>query len=438
MVCVLTVVFALVAGVVVGGVMLAYRIFAYEDYNYEERLDEDSLVGDSEGTPSSRKQQRVLNVMLLGLDDGPRTDTMIFVQYNLDTYEVNMLQIPRDTKIVTNRPNKKINASYAYGKEEEVFQSIKDLLGIDVNKYIVVNLDGFRRIVDEIGGVEVDVPINMYYDDPYQNLHIRLNKGRQVLDGEKAEMFVRFRKNNDGTGYRDGDLGRIRVQQQFISSAIEQVFKLRNIMRTPTLISIAVSNVKTNFEWYEILRYTPEVANLKQDAIHMMSLPGEARYVNGISYFLHDEEKTQALIDQYFTPKEIIKQGMTEEEIGDNKDNEDMQKDIEDKEQRTDYEPHWRNKFMRIEVLNGSTMNGVATSVAEDLKAKEFRIISIGNFDGERYEQTRVIDRNEKGYASEVAKELGDVQIDKEEDDTLGVDVTVIVGNDYESLRLSD
>lgn len=437
MVCVLTIVFALVAGVVVGGVMLAYRIFAYESYEYEQRIGENIPEGDEAGMPiGDAKNQMVLNVMLLGLDDGPRTDTMIFAQYNFDTKQVNMLQIPRDTRIVTHRPDKKINASYAYGKEQEVFQSIKNLLEIDVNKYIVINLDGFRRIVDEIGGVEVDVPINMHYDDPYQNLHIRLNRGKQVLNGEKAEMFVRFRKNNNGTGYPDGDLGRIRAQQQFISAAIDQVLKIRNIVRTPKLISIVVSNIRTNFEWYEIVRYAGEVFSLDKDAINMMSLPGEARYVNGISYFMHNEAQTQELIAEHFTPKEILKTSMAEEEIGN--DNEKVYEEVQEDGQSTIGQPHWRNKFMRIQVLNGSSSNGVATRVAEGLRTKEFRVVSIGNFDGERYEQTQVIDRNSKGYAEEVAKALGDVYIRKEIDDTLGVDVTVIVGNDYETLELND
>lgn len=435
--------FTVIGGAVAGGVWVASLVLANPG-GLGQNSQEQNNIGknwNSEGSSkSTQEKQKVLNALLLGVDsEGYRTDVIILAQYNFDTKKVNMLQIPRDTKVQTSRPDKKINAAYAFGREEELFKRVRNLLGIDVDKYVLVNLDGFRRLVDEIGGVEVYVPFDMDYDDPVQSLHIHLKKGKQVLDGEKAEMFVRFRKNNDGTGYPDGDVGRVKAQQQFISAAITKVLSLKNIFKIPKLVAIVSSNVKTNFESYEMVKYAGEALQFDRSNINMMTLPGEGDYIGGISYYIHDPVATQQVMKEYFTPK-LKNAGMETEELGNNNKQNQQAKNGDEREnsqqvQKDDeYQPSWRNRFMRVEVLNGSNANGVATKVAEQLKAKGFRVISIGNFQGVRYNKTEAIDRTNKGYAGEVSKALGGTVTGKDLDNDCGVDVTVIVGNDYQQI----
>lgn len=445
----LVITFALITGVVVGGVALSYRIAGHEGDGFGA----DFGIGESSDANKGKnktvnKNNNILNVLLLGVDaEGYRTDVIILAQYNLKTKRVNMLQIPRDTKIETFRSDKKINSAYAFGKEQELFSAVRNLLNVEVDKYILVNLRGFRNLIDEIGGVKVNVPINMDYYDPIQGLRIKLSKGEQILDGRKAEMFVRFRKNSDGTGYPDGDVGRVRAQQAFINAVIDKVLNLKNIFKVPKLVAIVVKNVQTNFEAYEIAKYADDALKVDRSKINMMVLPGKGDYINGISYFIHDPEKTKDLIKQYFLPAETAEELDNMENSLENiaiesnnlVNNNQQEKNPIKKEQFTHteepYKPSWKNKFIKVEVLNGSNMDGIAAKVAMDLKQKNFNVVRIGNFNGVRYSKTKAIDRSTKGYSREVAKALGNIQTDKDVDKTSKVDVTIIVGDDFSILQ---
>jgi len=293
----------LIGSAVAGGVALSYYMCSKHNNHYVQ------IEPDTDIVQAPEEKEKVLNVLLLGVDkEGYRTDVIILAQYNYHTQQVKMLQIPRDTKVETTRSDKKINSAYGFGKEKELFKDVHKLLGIDVDKYFLVNIKGFRALIDEIGGVKMNVPINMYYTDPVQDLYINLKKGEQILDGKKAEMFVRFRQNNDGTGYPDGDIGRIKAQQEFINNAIDQAFSLKNIFKVPKLVAIILENVKTNFSVSELLECINELLKVERSNIHIMSLPGEGRYMNGVSYFICDKGETEKLIQQYFTPSIIEKE----------------------------------------------------------------------------------------------------------------------------------
>lgn len=312
----------LIGSAFAGGITFSHHMLTRNDNNNEYSYNKDkenekkddnkenvNRAKDIVATPFPNerveKKNNILNVLLLGVDkDGYRTDVIILAQYNFKTGQLNMLQIPRDTRIETTRIDKKINSVYAAGKEQELFKTVGRITGIIVDKYLLVNLQGFRSLVDEIGGVRMDVPINMHYNDPIQNLVINLKKGEQVLDGKKAEMFIRFRKNNDGTGYPDGDLGRMKAQQVFINSMTDKILSLNNIFKAPKLVSIVLNNVKTNFEASELPKYIGETMKIDRNNINMMSLPGEADYVKGISYFLYDKQKTKEVVKESFVLSE--------------------------------------------------------------------------------------------------------------------------------------
>ena len=182
-----------------------------------------------------------VNILILGMDIGDaenqnkagrRSDTIMVLNYNPNTKKVHIVSISRDTLIEVDayldngeyRRYWKINTAYVLGGEEEVKTHVESLLGINLNYIVEVDYNAFRSIIDALGGIEMNIQQDMFYDDDEQNLHINFKAGETVqLDGKKAEEFFRWRKNNDGSGGEEGDLGRINNQQQFISKRYKSV-----------------------------------------------------------------------------------------------------------------------------------------------------------------------------------------------------------------------
>lgn len=205
-----------------------------------------------------------------------------------------MLSIPRDTRIKINNQYQKINAALTFGEEELAIRKVKEITGMPIHYYVTVHFEGFRNIIDILGGVDFDVPINMNYDDPIQNLHIHLKKGMQHLDGKKAEQFVRYRR------YPEGDIGRINAQQAFMKALLEQKLKLEYLSKIDDLYKAIKENVKTNIGPIDVTKNIALVKVLNPNNVQMFQLPGEAKMINGISYFIHDDEKTLKLIEENF------------------------------------------------------------------------------------------------------------------------------------------
>ncbi len=252
------------------------------------------------------KDKDDITFLLMGVDSydvkkssGTRTDTMIVCKVNKSTGKISMLSIPRDTKaIIRGRKNEeKINHAHAYGGPDLAVKAVKDLLGIDLEYYVKVDYKIVKEFVDIIGGVEIDVPMDMKYSDPVADppLYIDLKAGLQVLDGDKALQFLRFRK-----GYSDQDLGRIRAQQQFIKATIKQTLKVENIGKIPQLIKTYYNNVETNIPLDLILKFAVNVNNYNVEDMQMATLPGEPKYIGGVSYYMPNEEEMKTLIDSMF------------------------------------------------------------------------------------------------------------------------------------------
>ncbi len=241
------------------------------------------------------------NFVILGTDkDEVRTDLILFCQYSLKNGTLNVLQIPRDTKIDTDRTDKKINSVYGTKKISNVKNAVEDLTGIYPDNYVVLNFKGFRELIDEIGGVEYKVPIRMYYTDPAQNLKIDLMPGEQNLDGKEAEMFMRFRKNNDGSGYAEGDIGRLKAHQSFYGAVIDKLLSLDGLVNIAGVMETVGNNLKTDFTLFDFLSHIDDLKRLNRDSINVMLLPGKSEYVNNISYYIADMGKIQEITQRYF------------------------------------------------------------------------------------------------------------------------------------------
>ena len=249
------------------------------------------------------------NVLILGVDeDGVRADTIMLFSVDNINKSIKVLSIPRDTKITLNTgKTMKINACLGFSSREKfMIETIKTITKMPVHYYCEVNFDGFIEIINILGGVDYEVPFDMNYDDPAQNLHIHLKKGMQHLDGQAAHDFVRFRHNNKGEGeyapgeYAKGDIGRIDAQQKFLKELFRQKMDPVYLLKAPALINAAYSNVKTNFTVASALDFVTILKSAETTDLESFVLPGEGRYIGNVSYYIYSPAKTKELVSSEF------------------------------------------------------------------------------------------------------------------------------------------
>ncbi len=243
-----------------------------------------------------------VNLLVLGLDDDEtRSDVLLLFHFRPDISKLDILSIARDTRVRSDGTYMKINALYGKGKEEKVAAKVSEITGLPIHYYFTVNLAGFRKIIDTLGGVRFYVPFPMSYDDPVQNLHIHLKKGMQLLDGKKAEQLVRYRKGNlKGQGYLEGDIGRIKVQQDFIKALIQQKVSIKYLSRADTIFEVLREYARTNITISDIVQYAVSAGRVENDATNAFTLPGESRIIGDVWYYIYDRKQTEALMNRYF------------------------------------------------------------------------------------------------------------------------------------------
>ena len=259
---------------------------------------------DKEALPEGvQKNDGVYSVLVVGTDKvGLNTDTIFVASFDTVNDKISVMSVPRDTMSANvKRSVKKINAAYSVGGKpnmDNLKKEIRALVGFTPNYYVVVNLDAFAEVIDAIGGVKIDVPRDMNYDDPYQDLHIHLKKGEQVLNGQEAIGFVRYRK-----GYAEGDLGRVKAQQQFMTALAQQLAQPSTITKLPTLADIINKNMKTDMTISDILWFGQQAVEVDMSTnLNMFVLPGEAQYVSGLSYYIPSEKDILEVVNEHFNP----------------------------------------------------------------------------------------------------------------------------------------
>lgn len=264
------------------------------------------------------QQVGMINFLFIGIDaDGTRSDTIMLLSYDGYSNRVNILSFPRDTQVEMNGYKQKLNAAVGVGlykvkdgkdqaQEEELIRQVKQMSGLPIHYFVTVDFKGFKEIIDALGGVEFNVPYNMNYDDPVQNLHIHLKKGQQHLDGQMAHDFVRFRHNNDGSApgeYVRGDEGRIYWQQRFVRALIAQKLKPQYLAKITDLFDVIVDNVRTNYTLQDLLLHIDALQSIDVEGMESYQLPGESFYENGVSWYGYDAEATGELIREVFLPR---------------------------------------------------------------------------------------------------------------------------------------
>lgn len=299
-----------------------------------------------------------VNILVLGMDIGDvsqvenesikRTDTMMLVNYNPETKKTQIVSLPRDTLVKVKGKNNKMNALYQIGGNELVKETVEDMLDLTVNYIINLDYAAFRGFIDAIGGVDMYIEQDMIYDDSAQNLHINFKGGETVhLDGQKAEEFFRWRKNNDGTGLATGDLGRIENQHKFIQKVVDKCKSPSILLKAPKILDVVSENMKTNLSGKDMIKYGLDIMLSMKNGVNMTTITTVPEYIGGISYVLYDKNDNLELIDSLNSGSPVVK------------------------------EP--TKKDAKVMILNGSNKNGLASQVRTDLAAYGYEIVEVGN-----------------------------------------------------------
>lgn len=256
-------------------------------------------------------------ILLMATDEsGQRTDTLMLFCFNKTKNEIDIISIPRDTLVevsdysfekmsrdypVPDSQFMKINAINLFGGEKHgidiLCNEVENLLDISIDHYMMINFETFRYIVDELGGIDFYVPEDMEYHDPYQDLHISLKEGQQILNGDQAEQLVRFR-----SGYANGDLGRIEVQQSFMKALLSKVLSKRTMISRPGIyfdLFFGDKYVKSDVGFSDALGYYFAVNGFNSDSMVSYTLPGYAGMYKSQSVYFIDKKAFLKLIDSF-------------------------------------------------------------------------------------------------------------------------------------------
>lgn len=392
-----------------------------------------TVVGHDENTKKNLGEFRVL---ILGIstdqEEVDLTDTIMVASYNPNTQKATLLSIPRDTYTGKNPAKatayEKINALYSRKhRPDETLAAVNEITGLNIEYYVVVKTEALIKLVDVIGGITFNVPIDMDYDDVTQDLHIHLKAGEQLLDGDKAEQVVRFRHNNDGTSYPeeygDNDTGRMRIQREFIMQVVKQTAKPENIFKIGQILDVAQEYVITNIDFNVAKDYIPYVVEFNTENLLTATLPGTNTNKNTSQtwVFVHDETETEALIQELFYDRDMEE---TESETDD-----DLTEGNTTNSQLTSTSTS--KEDITIEVLNGSGNTIALQKVVNQLKGAGYKVTRTGS----TTTTSKTIIINKKNAKDTLLKNIKDVigegTIEPKESSSSKVDVTIIIGKDY-------
>ena len=414
----------------IGGGVFAYRVYK-NGWGLSGMLA--TVAGHDENT---KKNLTEFKCLILGISTDQEnvelTDTIMVASYNPNTQKATLLSIPRDTYTGSNPKRatayEKINALYSRKhRPDETLEAVNEITGLNIEYYVVVKTEALIELVDAIGGVTFNVPIDMDYDDETQDLHIHLEAGEQLLDGDKAEQLLRFRHNNDGTTYPEeygnNDIGRMRTQREFILQAVNQTAKVENIFKLGEILDIAKENVITNIDFNVAKDYIPYVVEFNTENLITAALPGTTPdwdTTNGVSIFVYDEEETAELIQEIFYDRDIQEttQGTEETDTTNNTTN-----------STTSTTSSKSN--IKIEVLNGSGTGSNLQDVVSELETAGYNVTRTGSTNTTT--KTTIINKKDVSdtLIQQIQNIVGSRTVQNSTSSSSKVDLTVIIGTDY-------
>lgn len=325
-----------------------------------------------------------------------RSDTMFVVSVDSKAESINILSIPRDTWVELSPEHgyDKINAAYVYGGINLAKKCVENFLEVSIDHYITIKEKAAENVVNALGGLELDVEKDMDYDDNWGNLHIHLKKGPQLLNGEQAIGYARFRNDEEG------DWGRIRRQQQFMSALVRELKKPSNIMRMEKIVKIIYESIETDLTVTQLLDLGRLYKDFDRKNIKTGVIKGDDGASGEISYIVPYEDEKKALVkrlllrDTTLMPSEI-----------------------------------------HVGILNGSKKEGQAIELADELSKRGYKIMRVSDADRKDYMASRIIDHiNDPKTAMTFKEFLGDVEYvsPNETEPIKDEEFTIIIGNDWE------
>ena len=388
-----------------------------------------TLVGNDKET---LEELEPIQFLLLGVSTdlgGKITDTIMVATYNPKNQTASLLSIPRDTYTGKDhsqgRPNEKINALYTKGIDK-IREKVNELTGLNLKYYMVVDNEALIKLVDVIGGVEFDVPTNMNYHDDTQGLSIELSKGVQVLDGDHAEQLLRFRKNDDGTGYPaeygSDDIGRMKTQRNFIMATAKQTLQAKNIFKIKDIIDIIYEYVDTNISISNIKAYVPYAINFNVENLKSAVLTGTS------------VGPTQS--GNLYAPYWFILTNKTEAQ----KVLEDLYSENEDEETEKNFDtsnsgqviniPIDETSRIKISLINASGSQNKLTKAQKLLKEQGY---NLKTSDESVISKTTIINNTDvsEKYIEQIKSLLGVGVVSSNSTTSNNIDITIIIGKDY-------
>ncbi|MFN2364729.1 MAG: LCP family protein [Halarsenatibacteraceae bacterium] len=341
-----------------------------------------------------------INVLITGHDKDhygiSRTDTIILASIDIDTRQAGILFIPRDTRLnIPGRGINRINSAYAFGGIDLTVETVEEFLDININYYADLDFNGFIKIINAMGGVEINVENDLNYIDRAGDLYIDISAGEQRLDGADALNYVRYRESSRG------DIGRVERQKKFVNAIIDQALNPSTIARFPSIYQEINNSVKTNIPLIDISSFLFLAKDVDLNNLETAMLPGEPEYINGASYWVPDREETEALVHKLIHSKDYIANNQTD-----------------------------------LVISNGNGKAGIAGKVANDLKRFGFNINRVTNADNFNYEQTKI-----KYYSEEKSSAVNNLlnyiggeaeYVEKDEEADVNKNkIEIIIGHDY-------
>jgi LCP family protein required for cell wall assembly len=351
-----------------------------------------------------------INILLIGSDrrfnkhDTGRSDTLMVIHIDYRRKKVYLISIPRDTRVrIPGLGFDKINAAYAYGGPQLSIRAVQNYTDLKIHHYIEVDFNGFKKLVDTLGGIDVEVKKTI--NNRSRKYRMYIPKGKVHMDGELALNYVRYR-------HGDSDFQRAERQQNFLKALSANALKWSAFWRLPTLINIFADNTETDMSIRELSDLASFLKTVRSNNnLETVTLAGRTGMLNGVSYVFPDYQANQVIL-------EAVKQGKSIEEVT--------------AKSGSSSNVSLTNQNIKVTVLNGTTTNGLATKVARQLGADGFRIASIATADQSDYQRTQVLAKpGKQEVALKVKKAFfpkAKVGLSYQE---FQADVIVILGKDY-------
>lgn len=425
---------AVVCALALGGIGAAWAYINQVDNSLRDDLDTDLLqslaVTDSPSDP--------FYMLLIGVDKSEyrdssgeyggsyRTDSMMLARIDPKEKAVTLISVPRDTKVeLEGHGTQKINAAYAFGGPSLAVKTVSELAGVPINHYAEIDFDGFQAVVDALGGIEVDVPMEI--NDDMAGGHV--DAGQQTLNGEQALILCRSRHNYDDIG--NGDAIRA-ANQRLVLSAIMKKVMTSDVATITNTVSTLAEYVTTDYSVAGIVGLAQSMIGMDVDNnVYTAQVPTTSTYENDLWWEVLNESEWEAMMER-------VKQGLppTEETVVDEASGATMSSAGSGDSSGTSDSSSASSTSLsgvKISVKNGSGINGCASQAAQKL-TPEGVIVETGNADDYNYTSTIIVysDSSQKDEAQKIADLIGVGKI-KQNDGTYGFsgDFLVVIGADW-------